>query len=376
MNNSRNNLKVQPHKCRQRPSVNPKCRFCAYCGIYMSRSSENLKFYRSKKYNCIDPFRIDHEALIQELVKKQSMNRYYNSKACHIPYRHKMIMFIEEVSERLDYTESTFHLAVAILDALLALTSIETKMIKLISFMALYLAAKLHENNNKIPELSYIAKLFNTETTLQEIEAYEVKCAQILQYKLNLKTPYTFIEYFFSKGILSSKDLNFIAESTKEAKIRQFESLVTFFVRTGLENYEFYKYTSVAIATSAIACARKLMCFDDIWTPDLEALTRVSLKSISEVSEALFKAAEDSNPYLFKTTQNDFESEKIDQNGHFSKIRSESSITADYDSEKEGNGGVRSKIEGFSGLFDSGMKECYNRGDHDRKEFLFSSNCY
>lgn len=346
------NQTIKRHRCQSYNIATSRCSFCRICGVYMSKTSQETTYYRSEKYNVADPFKLDGNMIMAELIKKQGQNRYYNAQAHHLEYRHKLIGFLEEISFKLDYNEATFNLAVAIIDALLSLFAIDRKQIKMACFMALNLAAKMGENNSKIPELNAIAQLFENQFDLEELANCEVLLAKVLNYNLNIKTPHSFIDYFLSKGIVSNKDLGNIPAHQIEEKLIQFEKLVTFFLQISTSHYDFYSFTSIAVATSIIACARKLMGFENIWTEDLQNLTHVSLDSIEQCSMMLYEAAEETYPIL--TSQvvlgnsiEDFECPELSE-----KFRSRGSIFTEATSEKDEHNEENIQISEFT-LYDS-----------------------
>ena len=292
--NKRNNI----HKCVAVNSADTRCQFCRICGIYLSKTNTTTVYYRSSKYNMADPFRLDGNLMISEMIKKQGNNRYYNIQAHHLGYRTELISFVEELALKLDYKESTFYLAIAILDALLSLYSIERSQIKMVSFMALNLAAKMEEKSSKIPELTAISQLFENQFDIEELGGCETLLSSVLSYNFNIKTPQTFLELFLSKGITSNKDLGMPCNEKFENKMLQFESLIAFFLQISISHYIFYKYTSIAVAASIIAAARKLIGFENVWTNDLENLTRVSWESIEDCTNLLYEAASQKYPVL------------------------------------------------------------------------------
>lgn len=327
-------LSTPAHKCTPKISSHTKCHFCVQCGIYMSKTAKT-KYHRSQRFNCADPYRLDTDAILLEMVRKQSCNRYYNGKACHLPYRSDMIGFIEELAGKLQYQESTFHLAVALMDGLLSQHTVEKRMIRLVSFMSIYLAAKLHESSEKIPDNKNISKLFDDKYTAAEIRHCENVFFKVLQYKINLKTPYTFIEYFLSKGVLSDKDLKKTRPNRRSVKVIEFEALVAHFTTIALKDYGFYKYTPIAVAASAIACARSLMNFDATWTDELEELTRVPFEAIDSCSGALLNSAIGAGQNMSKKPAQKFIEEESVNTEEPWKQKSHSSITTDDGQENE-----------------------------------------
>ena len=304
----------------------------------------------------MDPFRLDSNTVLSEMIKKQSLNRYYNAQAHHLEYRTELIAFVEELALKLDYSESTFYLAIAILDALLSLYAIDRKQIKMVCFMALNLAAKMEESNAKIPELSAIAQLFENQFDIQELVNCEALLVKVLGYNINIKTPYTFFEYFFSKGIVSDQDISRHSANIINEKMNQFEKLVSFFLQVSTNHYNFYKYTSIAVTTSAIACARKLMGFESTWTSDLENLTHVSWESIEQCSKMLYSAAQQIYPVLtpqiiLGSPIDEFECPLL-ANG----LKSRDSIFTEATSEKDEIYGENPQVSEFK-LYDSEDEE-------------------
>lgn len=290
--------KTQKHRCITANTSISRCNFCRICGVYMSMSTPKSIYYRSAKYNTVDPFRLDSNMVLSELIKKQSQNRYYNTQAHHLGYRNELIGFVEEISLKLEYSETTFHLALGMLDAILSLYAIDKKQLKMVCFMALNLAAKMEENNSKIPELNAIAQLFENKFDLEDLANCEVLLAKVLGYNMNIKTPYTFITHFLSKGVVSDSDIGRLSAQHTETKMIEFEKLVLLFLQISNTYYEFYQFTSIAVATSVIACARRLSGFDLCWTHELENLTHVTYSSIKQCCALLYETAQEQYPVL------------------------------------------------------------------------------
>lgn len=329
------NLELRPHKCMARPSIHPRAFYCVYCGIYMTRSAQGPQFYRSPRFNIIDPYRVDPDVLFKELINYQHSSRVYNSKACHLIYRDDMIAFIEVITSKLTFKENTYHLAIALLDSFMSLYTVEKRMLKLMSFIAPYLASKLEESNRKLPELSYVVKLFDNMYTLEEVQRCEAVFLKTLHFKLNLKTPYTFIEYFFSKGILNDVDLKMMNNTERDSIVTKFETVVTFFIRIAVKKYDFFKYKPIIVATASIACARKVFNFNDIWNDDLKTLTSISWRNNHLCTNELYEFTAHICPHSLGSYQSNSFIDHLFASNQLITIKSNQSINTDYDSEKE-----------------------------------------
>lgn len=349
-------MTLQQHRCRTANNKDSRCHFCSICGIYMSKSIPRTLFYRSARYNVDDPLKLDGNFILTEMVKKQSFNRFFNAQANHISYRSELISFVEEVAIKLEYTDATYYLGIAILDALLSLYSVDLSQVKLVGYMALNLAAKIHENSAKIPELTSVVQLFENKFDIEEIANCENLLAQVLGYNVNLKTPYTFVDYFLSRGVVSEMDIGRFNTTQIHEKTAQFEKLVAFFLQISASHYEFYKFTSVAVATSVIACARKLMGFDCIWTDDLENLTQVSSDAIEQCSQMLYDAAQELHTDLSPQSVLGTSINKMECPALISGFKSRGSILTEATSEKDDSCEEQPFVSEFS-LSDSDEEE-------------------
>ena len=96
--------------------------------------------------------------------------------------------------------------------------------VEVVTISALLLAAKFDENDTTVPNLIYFKNLMeNYFITLDDIQKYEIICLNILEYKLNYITPYHFINFFLSHGIIfndesiSSIDNEYISKKFKSS---------------------------------------------------------------------------------------------------------------------------------------------------------------
>ena len=364
-----NPRQIPQHKCaHNNTDPTQKCQFCNVCGVYMSRANPSVTFLRPDRFAVLDPLRLNNNNVLTELIKKQGQNRYYNAQANHMNYRSELLGFVEEVSHKLEYSDATYFLAVAILDALLSLYSVDRAQIKLVGFMALNLAAKLHENSQKIPEMSAVAQLFENQFELEEISNCENMLAQVLKYNLHIKTPHTFMDYFMSKGVVSDADFASLSPAQIQVKMAQLEKVSAFFMQTSANYYEFYRFTAIAVATAVLACTRKLLGLDAVWTNDLETLTAVSWDAIEQCTVMLYEAAMRSVPELsLRAIAGDSELE-LECPALLSGLKKQLSDATDT-SEKEYVSDRKVHVSAFN-LFDSDEE-----GEGARIEVPYNFNC-
>ena len=67
-----------------------------------------------------------------------------------------------------------------------------------------------------------------------------------------------------------------------------------------IQDYYFYKFTSLNVAAAAVLCARKALGLLEVWNEDLRRLCFISYEDIKESSDFLFGLAKDIYPLLDK----------------------------------------------------------------------------
>ena len=120
--------------------------------------------------------------------------------------RNEMIKLLNSIIHKLRFRSQTFYLAIYYLDLLMDITT-EIR-VEIATICALLLAAKFDENDTTVPNLPYFRGLMeNYFISLEDIKKNEVVCLSLLEYKLDHITPYHFINFFLSQGIIFSDEV-------------------------------------------------------------------------------------------------------------------------------------------------------------------------
>lgn len=298
---------IPPHECVSSNSLSERCRFCRTCGIYMpiplsrGHGVSDTKFLRSNRFSFLEPNFSNFNTVIEELIARQSFNRYYNTSLSNTTFRGPAILWIECLCTNLSFSLTTFYLSVAYVDAILSLYTVKQQQLKLICYICVILAAKMEETDRKIPSLKQTVAMLNHEYTAQDIMAREKLVLNILGFQLNLKTPFIFLVLFFTKGFLSEADMQGVPiQDNLPAYIHNIENLAWFFMDMMVRNYEYYQFTSIAVAAAALTCAR-ICAGIRAWSADLERLTFVSWDAIQECLRMLFCSFESEYPEMFRS---------------------------------------------------------------------------
>ena len=255
------------------------------------KSAKNIPYFFSNDIIVQNKYKIDEQAIFQQIIRKQDTNRYYNQSAFHLEVRLELISWLKQANDKLLYRESTFHLACAILDAVLSLYAIEERHIKLVSFMTVHLAAKLQEHDSKVVEISHIEEFFKGEFDIEEISKCEVMIFKILDYSVNIITPYSVAEFLVSDEVVSNKDNGYLnTDGNADIINEKFEKLIFLYIDASLLVYDFYHYSSVEIAVSAILLAINQLNMDEARIKHLETITKVKTDLLQDCMHNLHKA--------------------------------------------------------------------------------------
>lgn len=126
---------------------------------YNNSDNKNVANRKKLKWNTID--------LNNPVINSNTC--IFNTYAYHLSARTELINWMHQLSDKLEYSAKTFHLATYLFDGLLSLYEIPFLALRLVTYLALHLSAKLEESTEKIPSLKSVVKLFNHEFTLQEM---------------------------------------------------------------------------------------------------------------------------------------------------------------------------------------------------------------
>lgn len=280
-----------PHTCSSISPAEDRAHFCQYCGVFLPLFPQpdpslppspipSPSIVRSSVFAKRDPHGSNSSFVLSQMIKKQAKNRFFNKQPHHLAYRGKVLAWMESLVTKFNYQQSTLHLAVCYFDAVLSLYTVTVPQVKLISYICLFVAAKMEEKDEKIPLVEEAFKLFDKEFSSAEILNCEKIVFKILDYQLNLKTPFSFASFFLSRGVLLSSEIP--PEGDPVFFVAQLETAVVELLRKSLQSYEFYQFTSIAVAAAAIALARKTMGVPEIWPEFLENLTLLRWSAIEE----------------------------------------------------------------------------------------------
>lgn len=262
---------------------------CLICGtiinsILISQKSNEL-LYEIEQY----PIELFNNLLSQD------SNRKYSS-AANININNKRKALIDKlllIKKKLRLTNKIFHLTVYLTDMIIDNANI----IKYdqIGLGCLILAVKYLQNESEVPEMKHFEmKLNDIFYSNEELKRYEVHCIQAIKYRLNVVTPIDYIEYFSSKGLLFTYELNHHDNSTENTNsisnnLNANNILATIheILLKIVNRLSYSAVSSLHIASSCLCLARELYGIKQKWSPVFASVYKTPFTDFQKVYEQI-----------------------------------------------------------------------------------------
>jgi hypothetical protein len=227
-------------------------------------------------------FILDAKAEFKKMLKKQTLNRWYNRNMKNLKERIKIIFgLMQKICKILELQVSTFCLSVNIFDAIISKYPVESSQMVPLGIIAVVLASKMNETNDKVITLADISRyIIPLDVTF--LAKMERKAFSVLGFQLNMVLPENLICFLLHQFL--SKEQEFFGAQADESKelTSRFLNIVNYLNLLTLVDYTFYKYTSVAVAVSILMYARKLCGLEEMWPEFLEKFTGISKEHVTE----------------------------------------------------------------------------------------------
>lgn len=219
---------ILSHQCEPKKYCKSQIKFCRVCSLFLGNSSacfednlnqdlENAKretkkkhsrYYRTSSHQSPHRIKIDHEKNLQNMLKKQHKNRFYNQEASHLVVRPKIIDFMTKIHEKFGKGSEILHKAVVLMDSVFSRHQVSFDKIELIVLLCLHLSSKFDESfSNYDPEKSFF-KYAQRSYSFNDIIHLEKQLVRILEFQFDVQSPFHFLNFFNSNGVVSNRDIN------------------------------------------------------------------------------------------------------------------------------------------------------------------------
>lgn len=225
-------------------------------------------------------FILNPEEEFKKMLKKQTLNRWYNKNMKSLKERIKIIFgLMQKICKILELQISTFCLSVNIFDAIVSKFPVEKSQMVPLGIISVVLASKINETHDKVISLSDISR-YIIPLDVKFLAKMERKAFSVLGFQLNMVLPESFI-CFLLHHFLPDK-AQFFGGDAEDGVTSRFLNVVNYLNLLTIVDYTFYKYTSVAVAVSVLIYARRLVGLDDVWPSFLEEFTGISIGHVTE----------------------------------------------------------------------------------------------
>lgn len=204
---------------------------------------------------------------------------YYNPDAYHLEARDELLTWMLHVSYKLRFGLKTYHLAVHVLDGLLSVYDVEVENVKLVTYIALHLAAKMEESTEKVPGLHSVAELFNYEFTVEKLRSAEMMIFSIFGFGIHKRTILVELEEILHNGVLFCSDI--YSNMNLDFVLRRLNDFFTAARTDLILDYELSKFRPQIVASSLLYISRTSVGLAP-WTDHLTSLNDVTQEDMRE----------------------------------------------------------------------------------------------
>ena len=238
-----------------------------------SKTNKNKERFSLNKKNpnyllliCSDPTNrtnseFENEFYLSEIISKQLINRFYEPDNHEfMSIRAALIKFAKMLVGKWEYSAETYYMSIAYMDAVFASCSIGQHESGIYVYSCVTLAAKLTQNEYKIPTWKDANKFLSENLSEESFRYYELLVFECLNFNLNLKTPYTFLAHFLTKGNITKEKSE--TPKSEEEELHEAITMNSYhFLEITATNYGFNKYTSHCVAVAVLICTRIFLGF-------------------------------------------------------------------------------------------------------------------
>lgn len=209
---------------------------CSLCGAILSYSdlSHNYTCTVIKDQAFSSQTDISASQLYSAMLNDQYATRFYNPTADYLKSRLSVVNWLKELTNKLDLTTTTLHIAVAYMDYVLSRHNFSTGKFNLVALTCLIIATKYDELDRNIPSLLDFMGAARSMLLVKpnDVKSCEAKILGALSWNLCVITPLNFLDILFTQGVLhiSDKIIGGKEVSVETAKeiTRQSKSLLDF----------------------------------------------------------------------------------------------------------------------------------------------------
>lgn len=224
---------------------------------------------------------------LQKLIQRQTCNRWFNQQILHRGARIKVLFgILQQFCNTIELQTETFVLSVHLFDAVISNLPLKQCHMMQVALVANQLATKVNETQGSV--LSY-EDLRNNVFPI-EVEEYlqtEKMMLRLLEFRVNLVSPYQILQFLLVEFFKPEYDFFPEKNADKMLKIK-FICLALKLHLISIVDYQFYRFTSLAVAVSIIILARRFFGLSP-WTRKMFDLTSMAPEDVDNCVMLLYE---------------------------------------------------------------------------------------
>ncbi|KAL3836910.1 hypothetical protein ACJMK2_022316 [Sinanodonta woodiana] len=248
--------------------------------------------------------RLAEDIYVTLRIKEHSL-QVYHGRSPQLWMRPALVNWICMLTQRLDVSATTQHLAVYLLDYFLDGKKVDFNKLFLVAETCFILAVKFEDNSRESPKFSTVMNLVphlagfippgssNSPThpsyTLQDYRSMEQAVLHYFHWELAVSVVPHFVPFFLQVAVDDDDLLNGLPIMSKPLMKSHVERQTLYFQTVCLQDPSFRQVTPSLLAASCVASSRMSLGLSPTWPKQLELITDYYLEDLMPCTQKLLK---------------------------------------------------------------------------------------
>ncbi|XP_001653129.2 cyclin-J [Aedes aegypti] len=222
--------------------------------------------------------------VLQEAELNRLTLRYISPQ---IAFRSSLVNLIRDVGQQQQLRRTTVHLAIYLMDAFMDNHNIANNRLKLTALSCVLLAAKIEENEPKVPSLKDMNKLLRDKCPLSDFVILEVVLLKFFNWQLLIPTTAVFAEYWLLHVVSKQDFAPTVNENQYFERRARASELVLEFLDVTILDITMTNVRPSLLAAACMAAARAMLSVNSTWNNSMIQLTGYTYDEICYLTRAL-----------------------------------------------------------------------------------------
>lgn len=189
-----------------------------------------------------------------------------------LQYRRVVAEWMIDVCDYFNLHTTTYHAAIAYLDRLQPNEKFNRQQWQMLAICCIIISAKYNECEEHVPDVATLEEITQQNISNETILNYELWALKRMGWKLNARTPMAFLSCYLAYGVVFPTDQCPLYSNTSDlacAAANDINSLAN----SAILDPNFKKFLASEVAVAIVACVRRNLGVEPVWTEQLASLT-------------------------------------------------------------------------------------------------------